>query len=151
MHPNPENDEERYRELIKIDLTSHLQYLCVADIKNLSNRSMKSISVNLMSSLVELSIWGNFKIDNDGILDLCMAHSRAKLRRINHCGCYRISDDSRIWFMTSFKQCVINYIKVEEFGPDIDYTACIDQETLEVVSHPPAQTKKKSKAKKNEK
>lgn len=115
-------------------MTSHIAYLNVADIKNLSNRSMKSISVNLMSSLEELSVWGNYKICNDGILDLCMQHPGAKLRRINHCGCYKISDDSRIWFMTSFKHCVVNYIKVEDFGPDIDYTSYIDQETLEVVS-----------------
>lgn len=72
LHPNPESDEDRYRELNKVDLTSHLAYLNIGDIKNLSNRSMKSISVNLMSSLEELCVWGNYKICNDGILDLCM-------------------------------------------------------------------------------
>ena len=134
MYPSPANDDQRYKELNKVDLTSYLTYLNIGDVKNLSNRSMKSISVNLMSSLIDLCIWGNYKITNDGILDLCMSHPEAKLRRINHCGCYKVTDDSRLWFMNSFKTCVINYIRVEDFGPEIDYDAYIDQETFLVVS-----------------
>lgn len=122
LFPQPKTDEERYKELNKVDLSSYLRFLNVADCKELSNRSMKSIAVNLMSSLVDLCVWGNFKLTNDGILELCMAHPDSKLSRINHCGCYKVSDDSRLWFMSSFKQCVINYIRVEEFGIGIDYS-----------------------------
>ena len=120
---NPTSDAERYRELNKVDLKSYLQYLNVGDIKNLSNRSLKSIAVNLMSSLVDICVWGNYQITNDGILELCMAHPDSKLRRVNHCGCYKVSDDSRLWFMSSFKHTVINYIRVEEFGNDIDFNS----------------------------
>ena len=59
-----------------------------------------------------------------------MAHPESPLRRINHCGCYKVSDDSRLWFMSSFKHSVINYNKVEEFGGSIDYTS---QVVLKVV------------------
>ena len=123
---NPTSDAERYKEIIKDDLKSYLQYLNVGDIKNLSNRALKSIAVNLMSSLVDVCVWGNYLITNDGILELCMAHSGSKLRRINHCGCYKVSDDSRLWFMSSFKHTVINYIRVEEFGNDIDYNSQVE-------------------------
>ena len=87
---------------------------------------MKSIAVNLMSSIRDLCVWGNYKISNDGILELCMAHPESRLRRVNHCGCYKVSDDSRLWFMSSFKTCVINYIRVEEFGIDIDYKSVVE-------------------------
>ena len=126
MHLEPKNDDERYKELNKVDLTSNIRYLNVGDYKNLSNRSMKAIAVNLMSSLIDLCVWGNYKLTNDGILELCMAHPDSKLRRINHCGCYKVSDDSRLWFMSSFKQCVINYIRVEEFGNEIDYNSTVE-------------------------
>ena len=86
---------------------------------------MKSIAVNLMSSLSDLCLWGCYQISNDGILELCMAHPDSKLHRINHCGCYKVSDDSRLWFMSSFKHCVINYIRIEEFGIEIDYKSCL--------------------------
>ena len=126
LYPNPANDDERYKELYKLELKSTLNYLNVGDIKNLSNRCMKSIAFNLMGSLLDLCVWGNYKITNDGILELCMAGPDSKFRRINHCGCYKVSDDSRLWFMTSFKSCVISYIKVEEFAADIDYKSTVE-------------------------
>ena len=98
----------------------------IGDIKNVTNRSLRTIAVNLMSSIVDLCVWGCYKVTNDGILELCMAHPESKLRRINHCGCYKVSDDSRLWFMSSFKTCVINYIRVEEFGTGIDYDSIVE-------------------------
>ena len=132
--PSPENDGQRYKELNKIDLWSNLAYLNLGDIKNLSNRAMRTIAVNLMSSMIDLCVWGCFKLNNDGVLELCMSHPENKLRRINHCGCYKISDDSRLWFASSFKTSVINYIRVEEFGKDIDYSKRV--ETPASVLHP---------------
>ena len=108
-------------------MESNLAYLNIGDIKGLSNRTMRAIAVNLMSSIVDLCIWGCYQISNDGILELCMSHPDAKLRRLNHCGCYKVSDDSRLWFMSSFKSCVINYIRVEEWGKDIDYASTVKQ------------------------
>ena len=125
QYPNPANDKERYAELNKIDLSSNIGYLNVADIKSITNRSMKSIAVNLMSSLIDLCVWGDYLITSDGILEFCMANPDSPFRRLNHCGCYKVSDDSRLWFMSSFKHCVINYIRVEDFGVDIDYKSFI--------------------------
>ena len=113
---------------------SNLAYLNIGDIKSLSNRSMRTIAVNLMSSMVDLCVWGCYKLTNDGILELCMSHPESKLRRINHCGCYKISDDSRLWFASSFKTSVIKYIRVEEFGKDIDYSQVV--ETPARILHP---------------
>ena len=125
IYKEPKNDDERYKEIIKLDMKSYLGYLNVGDIKNLSDRAMRSIAINLMSSLIDLCIWGNYKITNNGILELCCVSQDCKFRRINHCGCYKVSDDSKIWFMTSFKSCVINYIRVEEFGAEIDYKSSV--------------------------
>ena len=132
--PNPKNDTERYKELRRLDLeTSTVQFLNIADIKALTNRSMKSITTNLMYSLRDLCIWSDYHITNDGILDLCLARNDSKFNRINYCGCYKISDDARLWFSTSFKQPVINYIRIEEFGKDIDYGSYIDPTTKKVI------------------
>ena len=74
LYPEPEDDTQRYKELNKIDLYSNLAFLNLGDIKKVSNRSMRSIAVNLMSSLQDLCIWGCYQISNDGILELCMSH-----------------------------------------------------------------------------
>lgn len=119
--PNPENDSQRWKEFRKDDLKSNLVFLNVGDIKNLTNRSMMAISICLMSSLEELCVWGDYNIDSDGVLNLCMGKKEAPFRRFNYCGCYRVSDYARLWFQTSFSQAVINYIRIEEFGKDIDF------------------------------
>ena len=134
LFPNPKDDGQRYKELNKVDLWSNLAYLNLGDIKKLTNRSMRTIAINLMSSILDLCVWGCYTLTNDGILELCMSHPEAKLRRINHCGCYKISDDSRLWFASSFKEMVINYIPVEEFGKDVDYSKVV--ETPSSVLHP---------------
>ena len=100
----------------------------------MTNRSLKSISFNLMLNLNDLSVWGNYNISNDGILELCMANRKSKLRRLNYCGCYKVTDDARLWLSTSFQQPVANYIKVEDFGKGIDLESYVDQETLTVYS-----------------
>ena len=56
----PENDFQRYKPLNKCDLTATLKHLNLGDIKNITNRSMKSISVNLMLNLTELCIVSRF-------------------------------------------------------------------------------------------
>ena len=87
-----------------------------------------------MLNLQELCIWGDYNINNDGILDLCMANKYSKFARINYCGCYKVSDDARLWFSTSFTKSILNYIRIEDFGLYIDYDSYIDPETLEVFS-----------------
>ena len=96
------SDFDRYKVLNKYDLKASLGYLNIADIKNLTNRSLKSISFNLMLNLYDLCLWGNYNISNDGILELCMANRRSKLKRLNYCGCYKVTDDARLWLSTSF-------------------------------------------------
>ena len=123
----PLTDYERYKQLNKYDLKASLAFLNIADIKNLTNRSLKSISFNLMLNLNDLCVWGNYNISNDGILELCMANRKSKLKRLNYCGCYKVTDDARLWLSTSFQQCVANYIKVEDFGKGIDYESYVDQ------------------------
>ena len=130
----PENDTQRYKALYKCDLKATLKHLNLGDIKNLTNRSMKSISVNLMINLSELCIWGDYNINNDGILDLCMANRQSKFQRINYCGCYKVSDDARLWFSTSFVKSILNYIRIEDFGQHIDYDSYIDIKKMEVIS-----------------
>lgn len=81
---------------------------------------MKSVAFNLFPALVELSIWGCYRITSEGFLELCTAQRSDNFRRVNYCGCYKISDDSRLWISSTFSRVII-YNKVEEFGKDIDY------------------------------
>ncbi len=81
---------------------------------------MKAISFNLFPNIVDLSIWGCFKVDSEGFLELCTAYRNNNFRRVNYCGCYKISDDSRLWISSSFRRIVI-YNKVDDFGKYIDY------------------------------
>lgn len=85
---------------------------------------MKSVSFNLFPALIDLSIWGCYKINNEGFLELCTAHKSENFRRVNYCGCYKISDDSRLWISSSFSRVII-YNKVDDFGKDLDYNECL--------------------------
>lgn len=97
---------------------------------------MKSIAFNLFPNLVDLSIvreiysihylqWGCYKITNEGFLEICTAYGSANFRRVNYCGCYKISDDSRLWISSSFSRVII-YNKVDDFGKDIDYNVIVE-------------------------
>lgn len=61
---------------------SKVRALNLADIKNLSNPSMKSIAQNLFPALEDLCIWGNYQITSDGFLEICTARGR-NLKRVN--------------------------------------------------------------------
>jgi antirestriction protein len=116
----PEDEYSRYRFFNRHETTANLKFLNLADLKSLTNKAMKSISFNLFPNLCELSIWGCYRITNEGFLELCTAHKSDSFRRVNYCGCYKISDDSRLWISSSFSRVII-YNKVDEFGKDINY------------------------------
>jgi hypothetical protein len=61
---------------------------------------MKSIALNLFNKLQDLSIWGSYHITNDGFLSLC-TNKNPSFKRINYCGCYKISDESNQWMGNS--------------------------------------------------
>ena len=94
---------------------SKLKAFNLGDIKNIGNPSMKSIAENLFPALQDLCIWGNYMINSDGFLEICTARNWW-LRRINRCGCYKISEDSGLWLSGGSNTCVINYNRVEDFG-----------------------------------
>lgn len=93
---------------------SILERLNLADNKQLKNEICKPIANFLFPELWELSIWGNHYIDDKGFLDLWITRSD-KFRRVNYCGCYKISDDSRLWLSNQFQRMII-YNKVDDFG-----------------------------------
>ena len=49
-----------------------------------------------------------------------MISRNTNFRRINYCGAYKISEDSRMWLTSSFKNNVLIYVYNEEFGKDLD-------------------------------
>ncbi len=85
---------------------------------------MKSVAFNLFPALIELSIWGCYRITSEGFLELCTASRSENFRYVNYCGCYKISDDSRLWISSTFPRVII-YNKVEDFGRLIDYNEFI--------------------------
>ncbi|CAI2381650.1 unnamed protein product [Moneuplotes crassus] len=93
---------------------SKLERLNLADNKQLRNEICKPIANFLFPILGELNIWGNHYINDKGFLDLCITRSE-NFQRINYCGCYKVSDDSRLWLTNQFPRMVI-YNKVDEFG-----------------------------------
>jgi hypothetical protein len=71
----PDNLTKREQIDYERDYTSKskLQALNLADIKNISNPSVKSIAHHLILELLDLSIWGNYSVTNDGFLEICTA------------------------------------------------------------------------------
>ena len=118
--PPPEDEHARYKPFNRHETRSLLKHLNLADLKQITNKGMKSIAFNLFPALVDLSIWGCYKITNEGFLELCTAVRSDNFRRVNYCGCYKISDDSRLWISSSFARVII-YNKVDEFGKEIDH------------------------------
>ena len=116
----PEDERSRYKFFNKYDTTSSLKFLNLADLKQLSNKSMKAIAFNLFPQLVELSIWGCYKITSEGFLELCTTTRSDNFRRVNYCGCYKIGDDSRLWISSTFSRVLI-YNKLDDFGKTLDY------------------------------
>ena len=57
-----------------------------------------------------------------------MLEKNVHFKRINYCGCYKISEDSRMWICSSFKQGILIYIHVEDFGKDLDIEKFIEPE-----------------------
>ena len=98
----PQNDEERYKIMHlmnknqNLENNNNLEFLNLADLKKISDSSMKSIAFNLFNKLQDLSIWGSYFITDQGLLSLCTTNNEYFMR-INYCGCYKISDDSRQW------------------------------------------------------
>ena len=131
----PADEGSRYRFFNRHDTTSVLKFLNLADLKQLSNKSMKAIAFNLFPALVELSIWGCYKITSEGFLELCTATRSDNFRRVNYCGCYKIGDDSRLWISSTFSRVII-YNKLDDFGKDMDYK--------EYVGMPEAEKTKKN-------
>ena len=84
---------------------NRLEFLNISDLKGIGNNCMKSISTNLSNKLQDLCIFGSYFITDQGLLSLCMTKSETLLR-LNYCGCYKISEDSRLWLSNSFKQAV---------------------------------------------
>jgi len=80
---------------------------------------MKAVAHNLFNKLQDLSIWGSYFITDEGFLSLCTAKN-SNFKRINYCGCYKISEDSRHWISTNFSR-VLEYIQADDFGINIDY------------------------------
>jgi hypothetical protein len=116
----PEDERSRYKFFNRHDTTSVLKFLNLADLKQLSNKSMKAIAFNLFPQLVELSIWGCYKITSEGFLELCTTTRSDNFRSVNYCGCYKIGDDSRLWISSTFSRVLI-YNKLDDFGKAMDY------------------------------
>ena len=93
---------------------SKLERINLADNKQLKNEIWKPIANFLFPKLGELNIWGNHYIDDKGFLDLWITRSN-NFQRINYCGCYKVSDDSRLWLSNQFTKMII-YNKVDDFG-----------------------------------
>jgi len=105
----PENDQERYQFIYRqknFVSKNNLEFLNLADLKNIKDASMKSIAHNIFNKLQDLSIWGSYFITNDGFLNLCTAKN-SNFKRINHTGCYKISEDSRLWIASNFSRVLI--------------------------------------------
>ena len=90
---------------------------------------MRSIAFNLFPGLVDLSIWGCYRITNEGFLELCTAQRSDNFHRVNYCGCYKISDDSRMWISSSFARILI-YNKVDDFGKDLNYDEVVTNQIV---------------------
>ena len=61
-----------------------------------------------------------------------MITQRSKgLRMFTYCGAYKISEDSRMWLTSSFKNPVLIYINTEEFGKDLDPTIFVENPDLD--------------------
>ena len=113
------SENDRYVNVDRKGMTGHVRFLNLGDLKKLSNKAMKSIAYNLFPSLEDLSIWGCYHITNEGFLELCTSYRSDSFRRVNYCGCYKISDDSRLWISSTFSRVNI-YNKPDEFGRDLD-------------------------------
>ena len=118
----PETDRDRYKFIYENrdhENQNNLEFLNLSDIKQVKNPSMKSIAHNLFNKLQDLCIWGNYFVTNDGFLSLCTVRN-SNFKRINYCGCYKISDDSRLWISSQFSRVIV-YIQPDAFGTGIDY------------------------------
>ena len=69
---------------------------------------MKAVAENLFNKLQDLCIWSSYRINDDGYLNLCTAR-QSNFKRINHAGCYKISQDSSLWMHGNFQR-VVTYI-----------------------------------------
>lgn len=71
----PNTDMERYRLIHELEHKnvnkSNLEFLNLADLKFITNVSLKSIAYNLFNKLQDLCIWGDYLITNDGFSYLC--------------------------------------------------------------------------------
>ncbi|CDW82632.1 UNKNOWN [Stylonychia lemnae] len=128
----PTDEFSRYRQFNRHETLAKLKHLNIADLKQITNRAMKSISFNLFPELVDLSIWGCYKITNEGFLELCTAYRSENFRRVNYCGCYKISDDSRLWISSSFSRVVI-YNKVDDFGKELNLNEVVPPQAENVI------------------
>lgn len=102
----PLSEAERYQifsENPEFTSKSNLEFLNLGDLKNIKNDSMKSIAHNVFNKLQDLSIWGSYFITNEGFMNLCTAENN-NFKRINYCGCYDISEDSRLWIGSQFSE-----------------------------------------------
>jgi hypothetical protein len=93
--------------------SAKLRALNIADNVALTNPSLKAIATNLFPALEDLCLWGNYLVDNDGFLEICVAKNR-RLKRVNRCGCYKISQDAGLWLQGSV--FVLNYNRVDDFN-----------------------------------
>lgn len=108
----PKTDQDRYRFIHEIQSTftnkNKVEFLNLSDLKYITNKSLKSIAYNLFNNLKDLCIWGDYLITDDGFLHLCTVNN-SNLKRINYCGCYKISEDSRLWISSNISR-VLTYI-----------------------------------------
>jgi len=117
--------DHNYGQLINsLQNKSSLAYLNLADVNQLTNLSMKSISYNLLQTLQDLCIWGCYNITQDGFMDMCQQGKTksSKLNRINTTGCHQISDSNlKPWLDASFCQGIKTYREPDDFGKGINY------------------------------
>ena len=112
----PSSETERYQifaENPSFSSKNNLEFLNLGDLKQIKNASMKCIAHNIMNKLQDLSIWGSYFITDEGFSYLCTQHKH-NFKRVNYCGCYDISEDSRL-------SQVQVYIQADDFGINIDY------------------------------